>query len=214
MSVESSITLELEAFELLEKAVEKGEDIWQSMCDLGIAARQDMDRGRFTIGDGALLVSKKYGENRIGAFAAEIGVREIGTNRGPRVETYLASVGLPPGNPWCAAFVAWCIQQAALRRKATVEWPRTGYCPSIAAWAKRMGKILTEPQPGQVFLLRLSVGGTTRFAHTGIVERVQGEILHTIEGNTNERGGREGIGVFERTRTLGPDLVFIVVEPD
>ena len=82
MSAESSVTLEIEAFDLLEKAVEKGEDIWQATIDLGIAARQDMDRGRFAIGDSALLVSKKYGENRIGAFAAEIGVNE------ERVEEY------------------------------------------------------------------------------------------------------------------------------
>jgi len=35
--------------------------------------------------------------------------------------------------------------------------------------------------------------------HTGIVEKVNGGFLTTIEGNTNDGGSREGIGVFRRT---------------
>jgi hypothetical protein len=31
------------------------------------------------------------------------------------------------------------------------------------------------------------------------VEWADGDRLTTIEGNTNEKGGREGIGVFRRT---------------
>jgi hypothetical protein len=36
--------------------------------------------------------------------------------------------------------------------------------------------------------------------HTGLVERVLGGRLVTIEGNTNGGGSREGIGVFRRNR--------------
>jgi hypothetical protein len=38
--------------------------------------------------------------------------------------------------------------------------------------------------------------------HTGIVKAVNGGKIVTIEGNTNVEGGREGIGVFERTRKI------------
>ena len=34
-----------------------------------------------------------------------IGTREVGNNGGPQVTRFLKSVGLRPGNPWCAAFV-------------------------------------------------------------------------------------------------------------
>jgi hypothetical protein len=39
--------------------------------------------------------------------------------------------------------------------------------------------------------------------HAGLVSRVVGNRMETIEGNTNDGGSREGIGVFRRSgRTL------------
>lgn len=38
--------------------------------------------------------------------------------------------------------------------------------------------------------------------HTGIVTSVSGGYIHTIEGNSNNNGSREGIGVFELTRKI------------
>ncbi len=35
--------------------------------------------------------------------------------------------------------------------------------------------------------------------HTGLVSKVIGNNLETIEGNTNDDGSREGVGVFRRT---------------
>jgi hypothetical protein len=46
-----------------------------------------------------------------------------------------------------------------------------------------------------IFILATSGGA----GHTGLVEAVEGQYLVTIEGNTNEGGSREGIGVFRRT---------------
>ena len=42
----------------------------------------------------------------------------------------------------------------------------------------------------------LATGGGK--GHVGIVKEVNGVVLTTIEGNTNDGGSREGIGVFER----------------
>ncbi|HET8922563.1 MAG TPA: peptidoglycan-binding domain-containing protein [Candidatus Acidoferrum sp.] len=49
----------------------------------------------------------------------EVGVREqpLGSNRGPRVDQYLRSVGLDPTQgsfAWCAAFVYFCFNQACV----------------------------------------------------------------------------------------------------
>ena len=39
--------------------------------------------------------------------------------------------------------------------------------------------------------------------HTGFIERIDGGLLTTIEGNTNNSGGREGAGIFRRkSRTI------------
>jgi hypothetical protein len=49
-------------------------------------------------------------------------------------------------------------------------------------------------KPGMLFVM--STGGGN--GHTRIVEKVIGGRLVTIEGNTNDSGSREGIGVFRR----------------
>jgi hypothetical protein len=49
-------------------------------------------------------------------------------------------------------------------------------------------------KPGMLFIM--STGGGN--GHTGIVEKVIGGRLVTIEGNTSDGGSREGIGVFRR----------------
>ena len=49
--------------------------------------------------------------------------------------------------------------------------------------------------PGQIFIMSFGSGN----GHTGIVEKIEGGFLTTIEGNSNDGGSREGTGVFRRT---------------
>ena len=60
-------------------------------------------------------------------------------------------------------------------------------------------------RPGQVFVL--SSGGG--LGHVGIVESVSAGVLATIEGNTNDGGSREGVGVFRRAGANGRKVVSI-----
>lgn len=60
-------------------------------------------------------------------------------------------------------------------------------------------------RPGQVFVL--STGGG--LGHVGLVESVSAGILTTIEGNTNDGGSRNGVGVFRRSGTNGRKVVEI-----
>lgn len=55
-----------------------------------------------------------------------------------------------------------------------------------------------SPAPGDVFIMDYGSGT----GHTGIVERVDGNTIHTIEGNADEKGGREGYAVARRTRNI------------
>jgi len=52
--------------------------------------------------------------------------------------------------------------------------------------------------PGFIFII--DTGSPGGAGHTGLVEKVDGGMLVTIEGNTNEGGSREGIGVFRRSK--------------
>ena len=53
-------------------------------------------------------------------------------------------------------------------------------------------------KPGHIFIM--SFGGG--MGHTGLVESVNGGFMNVIEGNTNDNGSREGIGVFRRVRKI------------
>ncbi len=138
---------------------------------------------------------------------SQLGVMEVphASNRGPEVDQYLASAGLPPGLFWCAAFVHWCFDKAAIEIGKTNPLVKTGHV--MTHWNKTTGKkIITveaidKPsliKPGHIFIL--NTGGSN--GHTGIVEKVEGGFIHTIEGNSNNQGSRNGIGVFRLQRKV------------
>ncbi len=56
----------------------------------------------------------------------------------------------------------------------------------------------SQVQPGHVFFIDTGQG----HGHTGLVVGREGNEFQTIEGNTNELGGREGVGVFARKRPV------------
>ncbi len=144
--------------------------------------------------------------------AAEIGALEqpLGSNRGPQVDGYLRRVGLDPRRgsfAWCAAFVYFCFARAAetigvenpLIKTAGVldHWMRAGAAGvrRISAAEAHLHEDLVRP--GQIFILDTPPPGGG--GHTGLVERVEAGKLITIEGNTNDGGSREGVGVFRRS---------------
>lgn len=75
------------------------------------------------VGKAARNISQPEKVRRI--YTSQIGIREEGHNTGKAVEAYLTYVGLPKGNPWCAAFVCWVFGQAG------IENPRTGWSPAL-----------------------------------------------------------------------------------
>jgi lysozyme family protein len=141
----------------------------------------------------------------------EVGVREqpLGSNRGPRVDQYIRATGLDPTgqHPWCMCFVFFCFMQAAQRvgvpnlvpKDALVHgaWAKVRNKPGVtavtAAAAQRNPALV---KPGMVFFIDTGNG----HGHAGIVVDNVNSFLETIEGNTNDNGSREGIGVFRRTR--------------
>jgi hypothetical protein len=147
----------------------------------------------------------------------EVGVLEAppGSNRGPRVDQYIKSVGLnPSGNPkgfaWCAAFVYWCFQRAAQRMG--VANPAMKSAGVIDHWNKAVKKGINciSPseiekdiallKPGLIFVIKTEGWR----GHMGLVSDFQEGKLVTIEGNTSVNGNPEGIGVFRRHgRKLG-----------
>ena len=129
---------------------------------------------------------------------SQVGVREEGgENCGVAVKGYLGYVGIGSPAPWCAAWVSWVFGQAGYVQ------PRTAWCPAlfpkereIEIDARRMTK--QSQVSGLVFGIYFPSKG--RIAHCGIVERVQGDFVMGIEGNTNVAGSRDGDRVMRRLR--------------
>ena len=138
---------------------------------------------------------------------SQVGVMEDppGSNRGQKVEEYLASTGLGGGNFWCAAFIYWCFKEASENIGKPNPLFKTAHC--MTHWNKTTGKkiavadAVNKPslvKPGRIFIL--NTGGAS--GHTGLVEKVEGGFIHTIEGNSNPAGSSNGIGVFKLTRKI------------
>ncbi len=149
----------------------------------------------------------------VAAANAFVGVGEQGgDNRGQMVELFLRSVSLPPGQPWCAAFV-YHVGRAAhfdhVTGRSSWPLPATGSCEALARAARAFGVLRDEPHVGDVFLLYSRI--RARFIHTGIVVGVQDETrvlerdVHTcvtVEGNTNDDGSSNGHTTLRKVRTF------------
>ncbi len=137
-------------------------------------------------------------------------VREVprNSNRGPEVDAYLRSAGVSPGLSWCCAFVYWCFKEAAASLGRPNPMVRTAGC--LDHWNRAPGngaRRVLAPQAvrnpelvraGMVFIMDHGGG----LGHTGLVERVDGGLITTIEGNTDASRTREGGGVYRLNRKL------------
>ena len=96
------------------------------------------------------------------------------------------------------AFVYWCAKQTATKLGLVNPLKQTGGV--LDEWKSGRGVHLTAPEPGAIFIMDFGCGE----GHTGIITGVFTDmgIIHAIEGNTNNDGSREGIGVFRKVRYI------------
>lgn len=136
------------------------------------------------------------GKTTLEIAITQLGVQEIpkNSNAGPAVEKYLKSVGLGKGYAWCMAFMYWCTKEAAAQNGVLNPLFKTAGV--LAMHNKERNLIVAIPQPGDIFIMDYGKGQ----GHTGIVEKVEKNLIHTIEGNTNDEGSREGYEVCRRQR--------------
>jgi hypothetical protein len=151
----------------------------------------------------------KISANALVFAESEIGQMEVpkGSNKGPMVDKYLASVGLNPGFAWCQAFVHWCYEQAAagcgdnpvVKTAGVLDcWNRTATTKKVFALEAKAKPELLEA--GMQFIMTFGHGT----GHTGIIESVDvaKRTIHTIEGNSNNDGSREGYAVVRHERRI------------
>lgn len=126
---------------------------------------------------------------------SQIGVQEVpkNSNSGEAVEKYLKSVGLGKGYAWCMAFVYWSVKSASSQLGITNPLYKTGGV--LDMYNKEVDLRVSKPQPGDIFIMDFGKGT----GHAGfVVALLPKGRLHTIEGNTNDDGSREGYEVAQR----------------
>jgi hypothetical protein len=140
----------------------------------------------------------------------QVGVMEnpLGSNRGPEIDAYLKAVGLNPESgsfAWCVAFTHFCYKKAAeslgvsnphIKTAGVLDhWNQAGTKAKVVRVTN--AKAVGDPglvKPGSLFIIDLGQG----LGHSGMVLEVANGRLVTVEGNTNDNGSRNGIGVFRR----------------
>ena len=103
--------------------------------------------------------------------------------------------------PWCDVFVDWCFCQAfGLQKGAAMTYQTVGSgsaaCSVSALYYRAAGAYNSTPKAGDQIFFYVSGG----INHTGIVEKVEGNNVVTIEGNTSDQ-------VARRTYTLGSSQI-------
>ena len=121
--------------------------------------------------------------------------REIGgPNRGPWPRHYTGGAEVA----WCAgALRTWVRQSRAAQGLAPLGWLSLRVA-EVARAAEQLGRLVTPDgvQAGDVgYWLN-----PDRSGHIFLVAGFDGELLVTIEGNTDDGGSREGDGVYARRR--------------
>src|SRR5687768_9207952 len=85
----------------------------------------------------------------VAAANAFVGLgEEGGDNRGQMVERFLRGVFLPPGAPWCAAFVhhvGYAAHYDQLAQRSSWPLPATGSCDALARAARASVVLRDEP---------------------------------------------------------------------
>lgn len=130
---------------------------------------------------------------------ANLAVREEGgNNKGRWIAIYLKAVGILTPAPWCMAYIVLRLIKAAqaLGLELPKEFPRSGYTPTVANWAKKVKRWISvtdakqNPSLVQVgdlaFFHFKSLG---RIGHVGIVVEVTKSGCWTVEGNTKPDPG-------------------------
>ncbi|WP_318782534.1 CHAP domain-containing protein [Nonomuraea africana] len=84
--------------------------------------------------------------------------------------------------PWCDMFISWAAQKAGVQEFVG----QFAWTPSHAAWFIKQGAWSQRPEPGALVFYDWKGGKSYKgIDHVGIVEKVVGSKIHTIEANVD-----------------------------
>ena len=139
-----------------------------------------------------MIFAKKIIEIAVG----ELGVKESPANSNR--QKYGKEYGVN-GVAWCCQFAWWVFKHAGAS-DLFYGGKKTAYCPTLMQYYKNKGQLVKKNfEPGDIIFFDFNGNGQPD--HVGIVEKVSGNKIYTIEGNTSTSNDANGGSVMRRTRT-------------
>lgn len=119
-------------------------------------------------------------------------------------EKKMKAVGFQPTHAWCCYFAELCFKEAFPEKAAALDKLFSASTVQTFNNFKKAGyKISATPVPGALMIWQsYSKGKALITGHAGICIQGGGNSCRTVEGNTNDGGGREGYIVAEKTRIV------------
>lgn len=159
------------------------------------------------------MLSELLAEENSGMWSAIL--YGIGTGDGEIVGVALSQLGNVGGQPywswygfesrvdWCACFISWCANECGYLDAGVI--PRFASCSIGIRWFRERGlwqDSSYEPRPGDLIFFDWDdedEGQDGAADHVGIVEKVEGGIVYTVEGNSGNvcRERQYAIGYYE-----------------
>ncbi|MFD1540445.1 CHAP domain-containing protein [Nonomuraea guangzhouensis] len=130
----------------------------------------------------------------------EVGYREKGGQLTKFGQWYADRVKDPQYRdaPWCDMFIAWAADKAGIGDYVG----QFAWTPSHAAWFIKQGAWSQQPEPGALVFYDWGGGKSYKgIDHVGIVERVDGKKIHTIEANVDR------VWLKRKSRDMHKDVV-------
>lgn len=149
---------------------------------------------------GAILTLRDVCDGALAVALSQIGKHEEprGSNSGPEVDKYLASVGLRPGLLWCASFAYFCYMRSSTILSTKNPCPRSGSVLTI--WDRTDAKFKSKvPRRGSLYF----VDHGHHQGHAGFVISVLDGKIDEVSGNTNQdMPTRDGYAVWRHSFRL------------
>ncbi|MDP9843806.1 CHAP domain-containing protein [Streptosporangium lutulentum] len=125
------------------------------------------------------------GDDLLRIMEPELGYREGPGQHSKFGEWYSLTVDQDPQYktaPWCDMFIAWAAERADVEEFVG----QFAWTPSHARWFETQGAWSQTPEAGSLIFFDWSGGKDIKgIDHVGVVERVEGGTIHTIEGNVD-----------------------------
>lgn len=144
-------------------------------------------------------------------YTVETSVKGKYQNRGSDLIKYweATSYGVAAYNarePWCSAFVAWCIKEANILPESIL--PKLAATKDWDDWSKGLGRKYstvtynpTKCERGDIIIFKgshIAIVNGTPFKNSNGTDY----LVPNISGNTNGGGSREGYGVFDTNKLM------------